>query len=105
MCESGPDKIHALIKTFESMFFVRDISGGDDWSEWITKKAEYTTPFTWKDILDKAEGCPACTLATMRALGLCHYWHDAVHREFDFKKLMEEWWKDRNADKWEDVAR
>ena len=44
-----------------------------------------------KELEDKAEQCPACTLAAIRQAKV------KIYPNFDFKKKMEAWWIEENA--------
>jgi hypothetical protein len=48
-----------------------------------------------EDIMESVEYCPICTLTIIRGCGLQHFPYEI---KFDFKREMEEWWKN----KWEE---
>ena len=53
----------------------------------------YAEPFTTEDIIDDCEGCPSCTLTVIRCLGLLS-WHFLDKFEYDYKKGLEDFWKE-----------
>lgn len=51
------------------------------------------------EIMELVDYCPACTLSLIRANGLQHHPHNI---EFDYKKEVEEFWKQRKEDDYRD---
>ena len=93
LCDSGPGTIDPIIEKYEKKFIVFE----SDEEEILvyTRQAIYLEPFTWRDILSDVEGCPICCLAILRQMGLTFYYHDDVHKDFDYKKLVKEWWDEK----------
>lgn len=56
--------------------------------------------FTYEDIIEKADGCPACIMAIMRQTGLISnkFLLDNPGDKFDYKQLQENWWKIKNEE-------
>ena len=53
--------------------------------------------FTIDDISHSVDGCPACTLAVIRCLGL-NYWYFQGRFDYDFKAARSDWWDATNKE-------
>lgn len=68
----------------------------------IIKVAEYKEPFTWENIRDDLDGCPACLLAVLRQLGLLYHYHETVNNNYNLRKTFDDYWAEENNRRSED---
>ena len=95
LCGAPAGSIDPIIEKYWKKFIVFEIKECDEEALVSTNQAIYLEPFTWRDVSFDVGGCPICCLAILRQMGLTFYYHDSVHEDFDYKKLVKEWWDEK----------
>lgn len=99
ICEYDNIHLKEIVEKYRAMFTLVNANFGGPYSpdSGNDPAVEYSGKFTWREIAEDFEQCPACTLAVLRQLGMLKYWHGSVHEGYDMKAHFKEWWDEKHA--------